>query len=111
VPAILRIRLGCQPTRFWACKAPLVGVGEGSTSIRRWVDRLKPVAQRRHEGIASSVPVLERSLRGAWGQGGGLPVGLFGVRCLFRALRGGGVHPPDPVDLHRVLATLEVLEA
>jgi hypothetical protein len=40
-----RKRLGCQPTPFWACKAPLVGVGEGSTSIRRWIDRLQLVAQ------------------------------------------------------------------
>ena len=29
MPAILRIRLGCQPTRGWACKAQLVGVGDG----------------------------------------------------------------------------------
>jgi hypothetical protein len=27
-----RNRLGCQPTRCWACKAPLVASGEGSSS-------------------------------------------------------------------------------
>src|SRR4029453_16408059 len=37
----------------------------------------------------------------------------FGVRGLFRGLSGGGggAHPPNPVDLHQFLATLEVLEA
>jgi len=28
-------------------QAPLVGVGEGSISIRRWVDRLQGVAESR----------------------------------------------------------------
>jgi hypothetical protein len=36
MPAILRIRLGCQPTPLLGhAKAPLVAAGEGSTSIRR----------------------------------------------------------------------------
>jgi hypothetical protein len=29
----VRNLLGCQPTRCWACKASLVGVGEGSTNM------------------------------------------------------------------------------
>jgi hypothetical protein len=34
-----------SPLGCWACKAPLAGVGEGSISIRRWVDRLQGVAE------------------------------------------------------------------
>jgi hypothetical protein len=36
-----RKRLGCQPTPLLGMYGQLVAVGEGSTSIRRWVDRLR----------------------------------------------------------------------
>jgi hypothetical protein len=56
----VRKRLGCQPTRCWACKAPLVAVGEGSTSIRPWFDRLQPVAETLRPLSGVLVPIDNR---------------------------------------------------
>jgi hypothetical protein len=60
-PRSVRKRVGCQPTRCWACKAPLIGVDEGSSSIRRWVDRLQAEAQRAVLGSG-----LGRSWSSSW---------------------------------------------
>ena len=53
-------RLGCQPTSLLGMQGPLVGVGEGSISLRRWLTAYRVLrkagALMRQSGSVRALP-------------------------------------------------------